>query len=413
MTIKKIDEILDISLWIVFALCIALSWIIAKIITAPDYELADSDFSEQYIYETEDGERITSNFYLAWDHKNSYIHPDLVVYDPTNCKVEFFKPEYLEKYKSMASESKYIGLWHHLFWVWFIGLSLIFGILIGIYGPDLRDVILVRILRGRRNQFLELSYFLFNTSRLQSARREVQSMIPAAAKQYVIQQRRSLSCRFSEKFYNVLIGWLNVISRTGSTTIPYTYQFENKLIQMQQYLTNLINYWDTQRGINPDADSIISYYRALKSKDFVEIPLITKQDGYEKSVTAQLNRMFVDIMGSEIFTFQADSYFLSAFHAIRSGERVVVKTILYNDASKTFKWSGSHHAEEAFPGIRVFFTVDIIKGTQVTNLWQGDLEPVCNYTSTDEDFSEADLYNNMVIHTIDTFVSTMKNNNQK
>lgn len=408
MKIKKIDQLLDVALWVIFILCILLSWVIASKATAPDYEIADSDYSEQYIYETADGERITSTYYLAWDHKKAYVSPDLVVYDPTNGKVEYFKPEYLEKYKAMAGETKYSGLWHHIFWVWFIGISAICGFIIFIYGQDVRDKILVNVLRGRKDQFLELTYFLYNTGRDASARREVQKMLPAAARLYVMQNHSTLARKFSEKFYNVLIGWLNLIARTGSTTIPYVYQFESKVIQMQPYLDNLIRYWDTQRGINPNADENIDYLRKLKTRDFVTLPTLIEQSSYETSVTAQLNKMFADIMGSEVFTFQAESGYLAAYHSISRGEKVVVKTTLLNDASRTFTWSGSKCAGKTFPGICVFFSVDIVKGDQVTNLWKGDLLPVCNYTSTDDDFSESDLYKNMVIHTIDTFVSTME-----
>ncbi len=408
MKIKQIDRLLDISLWVIFLLCVLLSWKISKKITAPDYELAESDYSEQYTYETEDGERITSTYYLAWYHKKCYIHPDLVVYDPSNGKVQYFKPEYIEKYKAMASESNYTGLWRHIFWVWFIGLSLVCATIIVVFGQDLRDKILVCILRGRKDQFLELTYFMYNTGRCSSARSEVQAMLPAAAKQYVLENRYNLSRKFNEKFYNVLIGWLNVIVRTGSTTIPYTYKFENKLIQMQPHLDYCINYWDKQRGIIPNADNIIKQLRDMKSKNFMEIPTITENDSYKTSVTDQLKKMFTEIMGSEVFTFQADLGYLAEIDALRRGERVVVKTVLYNDEYNTFTWSGTSCKGMTIPGIRVFFTVDIINGNEVTNLWKGYLPPVCNYSTKDDNFSALDLYNNMITHTIDTFVSTMK-----
>lgn len=408
MKIKRIDQLLNVSLWVIFLLCVALSWVVADKISAPDYELAESEYAEPYTYETDEGERVTSTYYLAWYHKKSYVNPDLVVYDPSNGRAEFFKPEYLEKYKAMAAESNYKGLWHHLFWVWFIVLSLGFGIVICLYGPDLRDKILARILRGRRDQFLELSYFMFDTDRCASARQQVRAMIPSAAKQYILKNHYYLSRKFSEKFYEVLVGWFNVIARTGSTTIPYTYQFENHLTQMQSYIEFLIKYWDTKRGIDPKADDNINYLRKLQEKKYVTIPTITEDRSYETSVTNQLNKMFADIMESEVFTFKAQSGYASALHGVGRREKVVVKTALYNDVSKSFTWSGSSCSGMVFPGIRVFFTVDIVRGDDVTNLWRGDLEPVCNYTSKDEDFSESDLYSNMIVHTIDTFVSTMK-----
>lgn len=408
MKIKTLDKILDVCLWVIFGFCVLASWFIAKAITAPDYELVNTDFTMEYEFQTDDGERVNSVYQLAWEHVNVYRTPIPVAYDSKYKKVVYFKEGYIEKYKAIMPESKYIGLHRHVFWVWFIGLSVIFGIILLIYGSNCRDWILYYRIKNGDVSFLDMSFFLYNTDRNDKVRVKVMALVPRAAEKYVRDNRYSLSRKFSPNFYNVLIKWLEVIASTGSTTIPYEYVFENKLIQMQEYLKNEINYWDTRRGVNPNADAIIRNLCNKQTKDYVTIPHLCELPSYRTSVTEQLKKMFADVMGAEVFTFQPSSTFNSQIYALRSGSRVVVRTMLCNDADRTFTWGGSAYQGMKLPGIRVIFSVDIVKGGTTTRLWEGNLQPVCNYTATDANFKLEDLYNNMVVHTIDTFVSTMK-----
>ena len=408
MKIKTLDKILDACLWVTFGLCVLASWFIAKAITAPDYEPVDTDYTMEYEFQTDDGERVNSTYQLAWEHSNVYVNPIPVVYDPKYKRVEHFKEEYLEKYKAMMPKSQFTGLHRHIFWVWFIGLSVICGIILLMYGSDWRDWILYYRIKNSNASFLDMSFFLYNTDRNEKVRDKVRALVPRAAEKYVRNNRAVLSRKFTPNFYNVLIKWLETIATTGSTTIPYQYVFENKLSQMQSYLDYLLSYWDKQRGVNPHADSNIEKIKSLKTRSYVTIPPLREQNSYRTSVTEQLKKMFADVMGAEVFTFTASGVFDSMLYASKAGSRVVVRTTLLNDANNTFTWTGSKCSGMVFPGIRIFFSVDIVKNGTPTRIWEGDLPPVCNYTASDDDFEVEKLYNNMVVHTIDTFVSNMK-----
>lgn len=400
MTIKQLDNVLDVSLWGIAIILVVLSWFVAEWITAPEYEPVTSEVAIPYSFETDDGDRIESTYGLAWQHKG-FSSPVPVAYDPEYDKMVQFKEEYVESYKAQMPESEYSGILYHMFWVWFLILAIGSCVLVIWLGPNIRDRILCNHIK-KSPKFLDCTYFLFH-DRSAATEAEVRKLVPAAAASYISANRYSLERRFSPMFFNLMMNWMQVIKSTASTTLNYTYRFQNQLTDQKSYLNSLIHYWDSQRGIDPNADACKESCERMLQKQYVPMPAISDSGTYAHSVTGQLKKLFTEIMGAEVFSFSA----VQQISNMHYPNRIYVTTRLLN-TTEGFTWSGEAWQGYIFPGIRIVFTIShYVDGKEVV-LWARDLPPKCNYRAQDSEFSEKNLYTNMVVQTIDTFTENLK-----
>lgn len=401
MTIKKLDNYLDFSLWLIAIVLIILSWFVAKWITAPDYEPVISDVAIPYSFEKDDGDRIESTYGLAWQH-NSFLSPVPVAYDPEYDKVASFKVEYLEIYKAKMPESRYGGILYHMFWIWFLVLAIGGCVLVIWLGPKVRDRILCNRIK-KSPRFLDCTYFLFH-DRSASTIAEVRELVPATASAYLLDNKKVLEEKFSPAFFELIMNWMQVIRSTTSTTLTYTCRFQNQLIDHIAFLKERVNYWDNQRGIKPNADTYKEEWEKLLENKFVSLPPISDSSTYTRSVTEQLKKLFAEIMGSEVFSFCAAPQISN----IHYPNRIYVTIRLFN-ARNIFKYTGDSPLKEySFPGIKIEFTISHYVDGNERVLWSRVLPPKCTYRCQPMEFDVNDLYANMVVHTIDTFTENLK-----
>jgi len=408
MTIKRLDSLLDAALWIAAILLVVGSWFMAEKLTAPEYEPVPSDFAISYTFETSDGDRVESAYGLAWYHK-SFSAPVPVAYDQQYGRMATFKDEYVEKYRAMMSPSEYPGFWYRMFWVWFILLSVACVAIVIILGPMLRDWILCTQIK-KNPKFTDCTYFLFS-SRSDSTTKAIRKLVPGCAVKYLRDNKRTLEKRFNERFYKLIMDWMNVIVHTASTSIPFEYRFENKLKSHEEYIRGLLSYWNSRRGIDPKADDYIEELNArLNNNKYVPIPKIKDSDTYERSVVKQINKLFTEVMGTEIFSFHTDSIediLHARFKGIKPENRIYV-TITLQNSLNTFTWSGQAWSGYYFPGIEIAFTISHYVDVKERILWSKTLTPKCTYRAKESDFSETALYTRMVVETVDSFTETLK-----
>lgn len=399
MNIKKLDSVLDWCLWGIAILLIGACWWGAGKMTAPDYERTDSEVRFPYNYETKDGETIESSYELAWSH--SGYSPALVAHDFTNGKTVEIKEEYLAEYKELASPSIYKGWWRHVFWVWFIVFVIIDICIVYRFGQEIRDRILFSKIKDNPT-FENCTYFLYHDRYAHNE--DVRSLLPVTAPQYIISKKRELEATFSPTFVSLIVDMLKSVAVQGSTEVRYHYSLSNELKPQLEYLNDLQHYWRSKLGANPKAQDYINDIERRKKEHYASFPNFGGAEEYASSVTSQLDTLFKDIMGSEVFKFCAyKSVFAEA--AKLPGMLFVTTRLLNTPAS--FSWSGSN-VSCLFAGIDVVFSIYIYENGNRKMLWNHTLDSKCNYRATDEDFSEAALYRNMVHSTIGSFTENLK-----
>ena len=356
--------------------------------TAPDYERIDSEVRFPYTYDNSDGETLDSYYELAWSHTG--YSPELVAHDFFNGKTMEIKEEYLAEYKEEATPSNYKGIWYHVFWVWF-GIFVIIDIFVVYrFGQEVRDRILFSKL-NRNVTFENCTYFLYHDRYAHLD--EVRKMLPVTAPQYIINKKPELEAKYSPTFVSLIIQLLRSIAVQGSTEINYHYSFSDELKPQLEYLDNLQQYWRTQLGAKPKAQEYINDIDRLKGYKYAPFPDFGGTEEYAPSVTSQLDKLFKDIMGSEIFRFNACKFALA--DALKRPGMLFVTTRLLN-TPQNFTWSGSNVSSK-FAGIDVVFTIYVYEDKDKKVLWDNTLTPECNYRASEDEFSEQALYRNMVL----------------
>lgn len=395
MTIKKFDERFDIALWILALLFGGLSWWCAYSITAPQYEKADSNERFPYEYTASDGDKIESYYELAWDH--SGYSPKLVVHDFRNDKTNGLKDEYLAEYLETIPASAYKGWWYHIFWVWLSAFVVIELLFVFVVGQRVRDLFLYRKLI-KKPTFTDCSYFLFHDR--YAHKEDVENLLPQTAPAYIIAKRAELEKKYSPKLVSLVISTLNTIARQHSTKVKYFYTLKNAVEPQLAYLNDCQEYWRTQRGVDPEAQEMIDFIEERKNAKYADFPEFGGEEEYQPTLTGQLNKIFTNLMGSEVFKFEACKSTYA--EAMRKEGMLFVDIVLKNTTSR-FTWGDT--TSLYYAGIKVYFCIYVFENGQKTILWEGYLPADSNYTATDEEFSITALYKNMIHTTIDSLYS--------
>jgi hypothetical protein len=401
MNTKKLDGVLDVALWVIFGLSVVAFFFICRSIKAPNFEVADTSIKIPYVYSSEDGERYNSYYVAAWKHER-FSKPKVAVYDPRNGKSAEIKPEYIEEYKAKMPASKYP---FYTRWT-----AVIFGLLFiasafFVYwvGGFFRDLILYMRLKSNP-EFTECAYFLYEDR--VAFKKETQALISAGIGKYIDTKSDELLQRYNPTFVKLLIYILNRVRISHNTEVKYYLTYKNNTMDQDKYLARLRSYWDSQIGQDKNAESNVQLINKLMENTYTPIKLLVTEEDIVGAVNRQLNKLFTDVLGSEVLKFVGAE---SAYAKACKTPGAIFIDINVSNHHQSFTWSGNsvptgHH----IPGLSVDFNIfHFVNGVENV-LWRRRLVPKCSYTANDNTFAMSELYKSMVIDTINTFEENEK-----
>lgn len=400
MTIKKLDKNLNLCLWVIFGLLTIGCFLYSRSFKAPEFEPVESSVKLPYVYSSEDGERYDSYYTLAWMHKN-FKKPQVVAYDPNNGSHTTFKEEYVKEYEAMMPDSEYP---FHTRWTLAIFglLALVAGAVTYIGGGYVRDAILCSKIEQNK-KFTDCSYFLFH-ERI-GFKKKVQSFIGDCIGAYINEKSPELYKQYRKDFADLLVNILRDIQKRNTTDISYKLRFANLTTGQQSYLSGLREFWASKIGTEEKAQAYVNDVDRLMTRKYLDIDLRATASSIRLEVDDQMNKIFTDILGEEIFKFHGETY--SGYSLVPASDCLYVD-IIANNHSNSFTWSGDDiPADTHIPGISVSFNIYHYVDKQETLLKKRVLGPVCDYTATEGLFDKSDLYNSMVIGAIRTARSAM------
>lgn len=352
---------------------------------APEYEVVDLNLKWNYEFTTEDGQKISSHYLPAWHNGKA------VAYDPVYKKSVDFNVEYINEITEQMPPSKY-GTFSHwagiLSWV----VLVIVGIIVWIAGIWIKELLLgiYALITGN---FADVAYFFKekrwagNIFAKKAYKKEVWN--------YVENKRKEIERKYKPESAKMLIGLLEYMKYEDSPRIPYLFSMKNDTIEQVAYINRLLSYWETQIGKKENAEQQINYLRPLREKKYATYTIFTKEEDVVSKVSEQLDKVFERLMGEHIFSFEAYS---------KHWKPELNVEIKLENSLNTFKWNGSGHSGETFPGIDLKMTISR-KGNQLWDIW---LSPVCTYTAEEDNMVVGDFYENMIRETISTFADQIK-----
>lgn len=399
MTIKKFDSNFDTALWIIFIALGIASWFLCKNLSAPEYERVDNPIVKAYTYTDDDGDVVDSQYEVVWYHE-SFSSPRIMLYDESRDKAFEIKDEYLPEYQSLMPESRYGAFFYRWFWVMFALFVIVSAVAVYYVGGALRDTILYNKIKSNPT-FADVAYFLY-TDRV-CKRDDVEELIPETIDNYIKNQIPQLAKRYPQSFVNLVTSLLCEIKRQNDTKIKFFLQYLENTKDQLEYLKVLSAYWASPERTHPDAAKYRERVDFLRQKKYIKIESTVTPQEVAEIVTRQLNKLFTDIMGSEVFSFQAyESTMLDNFKLNGS---IFVKVETEN-TPRTFTWSGDGYKDIEFPGIDIRVTIYHYDSKEKKILWNKLLEPKCTYEA--ETLKISDLYDNMIKKTLESFDEELK-----
>lgn len=399
MTIKKFDSNFDIALWIIFIALGIASWFLCKNLSAPEYERVDNPIVKAYTYTDDDGDVVESQYEAVWHHKN-FSSPSIVLYDGSRDKAFEIKDEYLPEYESLMPESRYGAFFYRWFWVMFALFVIVAGLVVYYVGGALRDTILYNKIKSNPT-FADVAYFLY-TDRV-CKRDDARALIPATIDSYIKNQIPQLAKKYPQSFVNLVISLLCEIKRQNDTKIKFFLQYLENTKDQLEYLKVLSAYWASPERTHPDAAKYRERVDFLRQKKYIKIESTVTPQEVAEIVTRQLNKLFTDIMGSEVFSFQAYESEMMETWKVNGSIFVKVET---ENTPRTFTWSGEGYKDIEFPGIDIRVTIYHYVQKEKKILWNKLLEPKCTYEA--ETLKISDLYDNMIKKTLESFDEELK-----
>lgn len=387
MTVKKLDQTLNVGICIIVCIIAIGCFFFSRTFKAPEFEPVESSVKIPYVYSSEDGERYDSFYVLAWMHKN-FKSPQVVAYDPSNDNFSTFKPEYQEKYKEMMPESQYPFYTRWTLAI-FILLALVIGAVIALAGMYIRDAILCNKIEKNKD-FKDCSYFLFH-DRI-GFEKKVQSFIGDGIEAYIEEKSPELYKKYHKNFADLVVNILKDIRKRNTTTVPYNLIFIDNTIDQKAYLSDLKDYWTARIETDKDAESFIKFLNNQLEKKYIDICLDVKTSDIGTTVDTQMNKIFTEFLGEEIFKFK---YRDRRDSAISSG--VLYVDVRATNHSNAFTWSGKDIPSDTYiPGVSVNFKLYHYIDHKEHLLRSRHLGPVCNYECVEGAFDKSSLFSSMV-----------------
>ncbi len=400
MTIKKFDSTFDTALWIIFLALCAGSWFLSKKICAPEYEHVENPIVKNYLYTGKNGSKTEAQYEAVWYHPD-FSSPRIKLYDSEHDKAYDIKDEYLLEYQSLMPESRYSGFFYRWFWVWAVLFVIISAVATYYLGGAIRDNILYQKIK-RDPTFSDVAYFLY-TDRV-SCRDKAKALIPATIDKYIKDKIPQLSQKYSPSFVKLIIQLLTTIRYQNDTNIKFFMSYLENTTDQLSYLKSLAAAWASpQRDNHPQAQQIREQISALRQNKYVKIETSITPEDVSAIVTRKLNALFTEIMGSEVFSF--DAYESKYLDTVKMPGNIFV-TIETENTPRTFTWSGSEYSDCSFPGIDVRMTIYHYVNREKNILWDRLLDAKCTYKA--EDLNVTDLYDNMITKTLESFDESLK-----
>lgn len=401
MTTKQLDKALDTCLWILFGLLVVASFFFSNSFKAPKFEVVETSIQIPYVYSSEDGERYESFYVPAWKHE-AFAKPQVAVYDPRNGKNAELKPEYVAEYRAQMPESAYP---FYTRWTWgiFALLSIAAGFFAYWVGGYFRDMILYLKLKANPS-FTECAYFLYEDR--VGFRSSVKKLIGHNIGVYINTKSQELYKKYREDFAGLLIHILNTVRRSNDTEVLYYLTYNNFTTDQKTHLTRLRSYWDSMIGKNANAESNVKFINSLMDKDYLAVNLLINEHDIYHAVDKQLNKLFTNILGSEVIKFNAAD---SKYAKIAKLSNKVFIDINVRNHYQSFTWSGTAvPTGTSIPGLEIEFKIYHYVNAVEKVLWDKYLVPVCTYKAKDDEFASSELYKTMVLQTIETFDNSAK-----
>ena len=400
MKLKKIDKTFDTCLWIVFILLAAGSWFFARSVSAPEFEVVESDVKIPYEYTDKDGNTVQSAYVLAWKF-GKFFKAQPVAYDPTTGEWATFKGEYEDEYRALMPESRY-AFWQRSFLV-LLSVFIIISALLAYYvGGWIRDAVLYLVAR-KHNSFSDCAYFLYENRKCfnNGARRILAKTID----DYITTKKDFLYSKYTPSFADLIMQLLMEIKQQKNTRIGFYYSFIDNTKNHLEYLKDLSLYWQSQIGKNENAGKNVDYVNMLRQKDYVNIDISGKASDYVGIVSVELKKLFTEIMGEEVFNFEV---YKAQYENIMKRPGAIFVTTTVENSPNSFTWSGQDYAGMAFPGLAIRFTIYHYHNGEKKILWNKYLPPKCDYRAKDGEMSVSALYDNMIRTTIASFPESLK-----
>lgn len=400
MTLKKLDQGIDIFLWIVFlGLCVG-SWFISIDFCAPTYEYVNLK-EMPYTFKDDDGFTVESTYDIVWNHEH-FSSPKIILYDSKYGNKAKIKDEYLPQIQAEMPPSQYGAFYYRWFWIIFPLLLIISALIVYFGGGYVRDCILYSKLKKNPN-FKDCSYFLY-TDRI-AKKAEVEEMIPQTIGSYIDTKLQDLKEKYNETFVALIERLLTVIKYYKSTTIQYTFSFEQNIIAQKDSLKKDLEYWEGRLAVDPNASRVCQRLKELLGKEYAEIKYNITATELSENIDKQLDGIFTKLMGEEVFRFKSRIYDDAVFRTIKSKPCLLHARIYARNDFRYFTWSGSDYDKE-LPGIHIYITISNFIDGKENILWNTSLEPISTYKS--ESFDLKDFYNNMIEKTVDSFKEKIK-----
>lgn len=396
MTTKKLDQILDVCLWVLFVLLVVGSFVFSRTFKAPKFEVVETSVQIPYVYSSNDGERYDSFYGLAWMHE-AFSRPKVVAYDSRNGQYATIKDEYVDEYKALMPESQYPFYTRWTF-AFFILLAIASGFFSYFVGGWFRDLILYMKVKSS-NDFKECAYFLYEER--VGFTSDVKKLIGVNIGRYINEKSQQLYKKYNPEFANLLLQILRNVQISENTEVAYYLTYNNQTTDQAQYLRHLRSYWDSKIGQHPNAEGNVAYINELLTRTYLPVTLLVSDTDISKTVSNQLNKLFTNILGSEVLKFE--SYGSHYAKTIKRPNCVFIDIIVRNHTN-TFTWSGPEVSPGTkIPGLEIEFQAFHFVGGEKKVLWDRYLLPKCTYTDKEGEFASSELYKSMVLETITTF----------
>lgn len=402
MEFKKLDKKIDLYLWIVFLLLCVASWCAAYHLKAPDIEIVNLE-SVPYTFTDEEGVTVESNYKLAWLHKE-FTSPEIIFYDPIYKNKATVRDEYLPKIQAEMPSSRYKEFYHRWFWVILPVLIVLSAITVYFGGGAIRDNIMYRKLINNPN-FKDCSYFLF-TDRIAKSK-DAKLLIPSTIGKYINTKINDLNKRYNETFVNLVKKMLEAIKKYQSTEISYSIKYKHNFVPQKEFLKEMLNIWEKRLEVDSMAPEICQKLKfQIEKWEFIEIESDVTAADLSPIITFQLNKLFKEIMGEEVFKFTNNIADDLTFHPQLVEPHELHVSINARNDIRTFTWSGEEMRDKNVPGVHIQFTISCYINGKETILWNKSLSPVSTYRA--EVFDAKKFYNHMIKETVNNFDKEMQ-----
>lgn len=171
----------------------------------------------------------------------------------------------------------------------------------------------------------------------------------------------------------------------------------------QQFLKTLSAFWSSQIGKIPGAEEERDKIEALRNKKYVAIETGITEEKVSQIVSRQLDKLFTELMGEEIFSFDAFNSDSADRHKLEGKLFVTVST---GYTTRTISWSGDDYKDMTFPAIDIWVKIYHYVNSEKVVIWNKTLAPKCTYKS--EHMNVSDLYDNIIEQTLESMTESLK-----